>query len=286
MTPKIHLLDSATADQIAAGEVVERPSSVVKELVENALDAEATRIEVDLEEGGRKLIRISDNGEGMGPEDLALSIKRHATSKIRRAQDLEAVATFGFRGEALPSIASVSKFTLTTRTATGEACQIKVEGGQAGQVGPASRAQGSTVEVRNLFYNTPARLKFLKTDGTEVSRAMADLSQQALGHPGAAFHVSVDGKKNLELPAVKEPIQRLEQLWGRSLTQVALPVEGNEEGVSVRGWIAPPQHARGNRTGQWLFVNGRVVEHRQLGFHLAQAFGSLLPHGRCPGDRS
>ena len=282
MIPKIHLLDSATADQIAAGEVVERPSSVVKELVENSLDAGAVRIELDLEEGGRKLIRVSDDGEGMGPEDLALSVKRHATSKIRRAQDLEAVATFGFRGEALPSIASVSHFMLTTRTASGEACQIRVEGGRAGAVSPASRAQGSTVEVRDLFYNTPARLKFLKTDGTEVSRALADLSQQALGHPQASFHVRVDNKKSLELPAVKEAQQRLEQLWGRSLAQVALPVEGAEEGLSVRGWIAPPQQARSNRTGQWLFVNGRVVEHRQLGFHLAQAFGSLLPHGRYP----
>ena len=280
--PKIQLLDSATADQIAAGEVVERPSSVVKELVENALDAGATRIDVDLEEGGRKLIRVSDNGEGMGPEDLALSVKRHATSKIRQAADLAQIRSFGFRGEALPSIASVSHFVLNSRSADGGAHQLEVDGGQVGKVAPASRAQGSTVEVRGLFYNTPARLKFLKTDGTETSRALADLSQQALAHPGTAFHVRVDGKASLELAAVPEPAQRLEQLWGRSLAQAALPLDHAEEGLSVSGWVAPPEMSRSNRTGQWLFVNGRVVEHKQLGFHLAQAFGSLLPHGRYP----
>jgi DNA mismatch repair protein MutL len=280
--PKIQLLDSATADQIAAGEVVERPSSVVKELVENALDAGATRIDVDLEEGGRKLIRVSDNGLGMGPEDLALSIKRHATSKIRQASDLAHIDSFGFRGEALPSIASVSRFTLTTREAEGTAHQIQVEGGQMGTLSPASRAQGSTVEVRGLFYNTPARLKFLKSDGTELSRALADLSQQSLAHPQTSFQVQVDGKASLQLPAVAEAFQRLDQLWGRSLAQAALPVEHSEEGLSVRGWVAPPQLSRSNRSGQWLFVNGRVVEHRQLGFHLSQAYGSLLPHGRYP----
>jgi DNA mismatch repair protein MutL len=280
--PKIQLLDSATADQIAAGEVVERPSSVVKELVENALDAGATRVEVDLEEGGRKLIRVSDNGEGMGPEDLALSVKRHATSKIRQASDLASIRSFGFRGEALPSIASVSHFTLSSRSAGGDAHQLSVDGGVVGSVAPAGRAQGSTVEVRSLFFNTPARLKFLKSDPTENSRALSDLSQQALSHPLTSFQVRVDGKASLELPAVAERGQRLEQLWGRSLAQAALKVEHREGDLRVHGWVAPPQLSRSNRAGQWLYVNGRVVEHRQLGFHLGQAFGSLLPHGRHP----
>jgi DNA mismatch repair protein MutL len=279
---KIQLLPSTVADQIAAGEVVERPSSVVKELVENALDAGATRVEVDLEQAGKRLIRVSDDGEGMGPEDLALSIKRHATSKIRRSEDLQDLRSFGFRGEALPSIASVSKFRLSSRArGAAEGAGLRVDGGQVDGPSPEGRAVGSTVEVRDLFFNTPARLKFLKNDATEAGRAQSDLSQLSLAHPGVAFQLRQDGRLALDLPAAPGA-QRLAGLWGQSLAGAALAVEHSEGGMRVAGWVAPPQLSRGNRAMQWLYVNQRPVEHRGLGFQMSQAYGSLLPHGRHP----
>jgi DNA mismatch repair protein MutL len=280
---RIHLLDAVVSDQIAAGVVVERPSSVVKELVENALDAGARRLRIELEDAGRKLIRVSDDGEGMDPDDLVLSVRRHATSKIRSADDLQSLSSFGFRGEALPSIASVSQFLISSRTAgAAEGARLVVDGGSAGPAQPDGRAQGTTVEVRRLFFNTPARLKFLKSDSTESGRVTADLSQIALAHPTVAFQLSHDGKTSLDLPSAS-PNERLAQLWGRSLAGEALAVDyAEEDGLRVHGWCAPPQLSRGNRGGQWLYVNGRPVEHRQLGYHLAQAYGSLLPHGRHP----
>jgi DNA mismatch repair protein MutL len=279
--PKIALLDPTVSDQIAAGEVVERPSSVVKELVENALDAGARSVRVEVEEAGRALIRVADDGEGMDVEDLALSVKRHATSKIRVAADLLDLSSFGFRGEALPSIASVSQLRMHTKAkGSDEAWSLDVDGGRVGSPRPLGRSQGTTVEVRRLFYNTPARLKFLKSDGTETGRIQADLSQTALAHPEAAFQLVLDGRSALDLPATAQGSERLRQLWGASLAGAALAVDHEENGVRVRGWVAPPQLSRGQRSGQWLYVNGRVVEHRQLGFHLSQAFGSLLPHGR------
>jgi DNA mismatch repair protein MutL len=279
---KIQLLPSTVADQIAAGEVVERPSSVVKELVENYLDAGAAKVEVDLEQAGKRLIRVSDDGEGMGPEDLALSIRRHATSKIRRSEDLQDLRSFGFRGEALPSIASVSKFRLSSRArGSAEGAALQVEGGEVSAPRPEGRAVGSTVEVRDLFFNTPARLKFLKNDATEAGRAQSDLSQLSLAHPGVAFQLRQDGRLALDLP-VAAGAERLAGLWGPSLANAALAVEHSEAGVSVTGWVAPPQLSRGNRALQWLYVNQRPVEHRGLGFQLSQAYGSLLPHGRHP----
>jgi len=281
--PKIALLDSAVSDQIAAGEVVERPSSVVKELVENALDAGAAQVRVEVEEAGRGLIRVADDGEGMDVEDLILSVRRHATSKIREASDLNGLVSFGFRGEALPSIASVSLMRLVTRArGSVQAWGLDVEGGHVGAPGPQGRSEGTTVEVRRLFYNTPARLKFLKSDATETGRIQTDVGQMALAHPGVAFHLELAGRTALDLPAAagNGGAERLRQLWGGSLSGAALPVDHAENGVRVHGWVAPPQLSRGQRSGQWLYVNGRVVEHRQLGFHLSQAFGSLLPHGR------
>jgi DNA mismatch repair protein MutL len=278
--PRIRLLDSTVADQIAAGEVVERPSSVVKELVENALDAGARRISVEIEEAGRKLIRVADDGDGMDAEDLALSVKRHATSKIRSAADLLALSSFGFRGEALPSIASVSQFMISSRArGADEGARLVVDGGSVGARQPDGRAVGTTVEVRRLFFNTPARLKFLKADATESAKIVSDLSQTALAHPGVAFQLSHGARRLLDLP-VGEAQARLAQLWGRSLADAALPVDLTEEGLRVHGWCAPPQQSRSNRSGQWLFINGRPVEHKQLGYHLGQAYGSLMPHGR------
>lgn len=280
--PKIQLLESAVSDQIAAGEVVERPSSVVKELLENSIDAGARRLRVELEECGRRLIRVSDDGEGMDAEDLSLCVKRHATSKIRSAADLFSLRSFGFRGEALPSIASVSQFRLSSRQkGASQGYCIEVEGGRLGESRPAGRAEGTTVEVRQLFFNTPARLKFLKAPATELNRVQSEMAQLALAHPGLAFQLSSDGRTLMDLES-SSPEGRLRQLWGASLADAALPVEHTEAGLAIRGWVAPPQHCRSNRSGQWLYVNGRPVEHRLCGFHLGQAFGSLLPHGRHP----
>jgi DNA mismatch repair protein MutL len=279
--PKIQLLDSTVSDQIAAGEVVERPSSVVKELVENALDAGAASVRVDLEEAGRALIRVSDDGEGMDREDLRLSVLRHATSKIRSSADLAHLDSFGFRGEALPSIASVSRLRLVSRArGAGEGYALDVEGGAVGAPRPQGRAEGSTVEVRSLFYNVPARLKFLKSDATESGRIHTELGQMALARPEVAFNLTQDGRSVLDLPKAGEPLQRLAKLWGASLAGAALAVNHAESGLRVWGWVAPPQLSQARRSGQWLYVNGRVVEHRLLGYQLGQAFGSLLPHGR------
>ena len=279
--PKIQLLDSTVSDQIAAGEVVERPSSVVKELVENALDAGAASVRVDLEEAGRGLIRVSDDGEGMEAEDLALSVLRHATSKIRSSADLARLDSFGFRGEALPSIASVSMLRLLSRALGAEQGHVlDVEGGKVGVLRPQGRAQGSTVEVRRLFYNVPARLKFLKADSTESGRINTEMGQMALARPDVAFSLSHDGRSVLDLPRTGDPLQRLAKLWGASMASAALAVDHSEFGLRVWGWVAPPQLSQARRSGQWLYVNGRVVEHRLLGYQLSQAFGSLLPHGR------
>ncbi len=281
--PTIRLLDPAVSDRIAAGEVVERPSSVVKELVENALDAGASTVGVEVERAGRSLIRVSDDGSGMAREDLELSVLRHATSKIASAEDLERLGTFGFRGEALPSIASVCELTITTHAEGDESgWRLGVDGGRTLGTAPAARARGTTVEARGLFRHTPARLKFLKSDATESGRMLAELSRMALARPDVGFTLVLDGRTALEAPRGEGAQARLARLWGGTLAAAALPVDHSEAGVRVHGWVAPPALARGARTGQWLYVHGRLVEHRQLGFHLSQAYGSLLPHGRHP----
>ncbi len=281
---KIIVLDQATANQIAAGEVVERPSSVVKELVENSIDASATRIDIDLEHAGRGLIRVSDNGLGMDAQDLTLSIKRHATSKLSNAAALNQVSTFGFRGEALPSIASVSRFEISSRAqGSNEAYLFKVEGGQEAQIQPASMSHGTQVLVRDLFYNTPARLKFLKSDTTELSRIEASLRHLALAHPQIAFKLRIDGQVALDYPRAQQgAAERVGQILGSGFLGESVTFDETRGELRVWGWAGKPALARGQRSGQYLLVNRRAVEHRQLGFLLAQAYGSLLPHGRHP----
>lgn len=281
--PTIHLLDSATADQIAAGEVVERPSSVVKELTENSLDAGATRVDVELEAAGRELIRVSDDGSGMDAADLALSVKRHATSKIRDSTDLSRLRSFGFRGEALPSIASVSHFEIQSR-AVGSAVgqRLRVDGGAESQLEECSWPQGTRVEARQLFFNTPARLKFLKSDSTELERASRDLLALAVAHPQVAFRLRHGERQLLDLPRTHDSRQRLAQAWGASTLDQCLPLSYEGHGMRLHGWAGRPQLNRSNRSGQWLFVNKRAVEHRSLGFTLAQAYGALVPAGRHP----
>src|SRR5262245_46210244 len=217
MPRRIAILPDAVADQIAAGEVVERPASVVKELVENALDAGATRVRIELENGGKTLIEVSDDGWGMGKEDAVLALDRHATSKIKTAQDLVGVRTFGFRGEALPSIASVSRFELTTAEANAEATHLVVTGGRIERVEATARQTGTTVSVRTLFFNTPARRKFLRSVSSEARAAFEAVATLALTHPEAGFELMLDGRNRLNVPPGETLSERLASVWGSDL---------------------------------------------------------------------
>ena len=258
MSRTIHVLPDAVANQIAAGEVVERPASVVKELVENALDASARRVEVVLEGGGKRAIRVADDGWGMGREDALLSLDRHATSKIRKAEDLRGVATFGFRGEALPSIASVSRMKLETR-ARGEevGTGIRVEGGRIADVGDVARTRGTTVEVGRLFFNAPARAKFLRSPAVET-RAVSDaMTGLALANPGVAFLVRSDDRVLLDLPEAADLPERVAQLWGEEAAAELVPVHGEEGELRLRGLVQRPDRARPGFRRAHLFVAGR-----------------------------
>ncbi len=223
--PLISILPSAVADQIAAGEVVERPSSVVKELVENSVDAGATVIEISLEDGGRKLIRVSDDGSGMSAEDVPLALARHGTSKIRKASDLVGVSTFGFRGEALPAIASVSQFEIQTAAADGAGTSIRVTGGQIAAASQVARRRGTTVSVSQLFYNIPARLKFLRSARSEWRSAVESLTALALTQPGVRINLTHDGKSALTLPPVSSVRSRLGAIWGGRYAEDLLDVD-------------------------------------------------------------
>src|SRR5215213_5375734 len=237
MTRRIAILPDAVADQIAAGEVVERPASVVKELVENALDAGATEVRVTLENGGKTLIQVSDDGTGMGREDAVLALDRHATSKVRSAADLVGVATFGFRGEALPAIASVSRLTLGTHDGTGEGTELTVTGGRLDRVEPTARQRGTTVTVRSLFFNTPARRKFLRSAASETRAAHEALATLALAHPATGFELHVDGTCRLVVPAGQEAAERLAGVWGRDLAGTLVPVHYAMGAFRVGGYI-------------------------------------------------
>jgi DNA mismatch repair protein MutL len=278
---KIHILDAAVSNQIAAGEVVERPASVVKELVENSLDAGSTRVDVELEGHGQRLIRVTDDGTGMSPQDMALSVRRHATSKISSSAELMAIRSFGFRGEALPSIASVSRFAMASREASSqEAWQLCVTAGTEAALEPAALSQGTRIEVRDLFFNTPARLKFLKSPSTESGRVQLDILRLAIPQPQVAFSLRLDGKLSMEFPKVDSLAERLGQALGLGFLADSLAVDAQSGSLGVKGWAGRPGQHRSNRSGQHLFVNGRAVEHRLFGFTLSQAYGSLIPHGR------
>ncbi|MCX8157036.1 MAG: DNA mismatch repair endonuclease MutL [Verrucomicrobiae bacterium] len=304
---RIRLLPEHVANQIAAGEVVERPASVVKELVENALDAQATRIVVEIQAGGRSLIRVTDDGIGMSRDDALLSLERHATSKIQRAEDLAAIATMGFRGEALPSIASVSRFILTTREHPGpdgqpvEATQIVVHGGKIMEVHAAGAPPGTCVEVRQLFYNLPARRKFLRSEETEAAHIQHYLTLAALAHPAVAFTYLKEGRMVWQLPALSgvEPLralrERLRALYGEVGQLLALDAQGviaagemEEEApperpeVRLWGYIGAPGVSRATRAEQHLFVNRRPVENRGLNAALLEAYHTALMKGRYP----
>ena len=255
---KILLLAKAVADQIAAGEVVERPASVVKELVENALDAGAESITVDLEDGGRGLIRVIDDGAGMDAEDALLAVERHATSKIRVASDLVGVSTYGFRGEALSAIASVSRFELETATAGGgDGTHLVIHGGRLEKRQALARQHGTTITVRQLFYNTPARRKFLKSQRSETRAAVDALTTLALGRLDLHFRLSSDGRTLLDAPPVSSVADRIALLFGADLCSQLLPVDRPVGDITVRGFIQRPSEARPSGRKTFLFVNGR-----------------------------
>lgn len=285
---KIELLNPQLINQIAAGEVVERPASVVKELVENAIDAGSTKIIVEIKGGGINKIKISDNGCGMSTDDAYLSLQRHATSKIRTLEDLLAVNTMGFRGEALASIASVSRLTLRTQQETDSSgVEIVTEGGQILRESPVGISHGTEIEISDLFFNTPVRLKFLKTEQTEYQNILDVVIQAALSHPGIAFkliHEKDEGEIRipLDLPATRDQLVRIRGVLGQSVTDDVIEVFYGGSGLGIRGYIGKPQLSRANRSMQYFFVNGRPISSHVLSYAVKQAYHSLLPKERYP----
>jgi DNA mismatch repair protein MutL len=280
---RIRILQETVANQIAAGEVVERPASVVKELVENALDSGASRIRVEIEGGGADRIRISDDGSGMEREDSKLAFERHATSKIRSAADLAAIHTFGFRGEALPSIASVSNTTLTTATGSADGgWRVRVHRGRLVDVEPASHPRGTTVEVENLFRNAPARRKFLRTAATETAQIADRVTRIAAAHPAAAFVLASGGRELLNWPAVSSVHERLAQIVGEAVSGALVTVEHRSGRMRASGLASVPSLHRPTARDQNLYVNARPVRDRRLLHAIGQAYASLLPRGRYP----
>jgi DNA mismatch repair protein MutL len=280
---KIRIHPSTLADQIAAGEVVERPASVVKELVENAIDAGARRVEVEIESGGRRLIRVVDDGCGMIPDDARLALKRHATSKIAAAEDLWGLRTFGFRGEALPSIAAVARLTLSTKTAgAGAGFRLLVEAGVEVDAREAGIPDGTQVEVRDLFFNTPARQKFQKSEATEAANVSEAMLRLALAHPEVHFRLRTAGRLALDLPVHHELGERVRAALARRGASVLHEAEGEEGGHQVRAFLAGPDEASATPRSTFLFVGGRFVRDRSLLHALAFGYGALLEKGRYP----
>src|SRR6266576_3955539 len=281
---RIRLLPDIVASQVAAGEVVERPASVVKELIENSIDAGARKIEILIRRGGISLIRVADDGCGMDRDDALLSLERHATSKIRTAADLAAIATLGFRGEALPSIASVSRFRLTTREPDPVAgTEIIVAGGKIETVRDGGEAPGTQIEVRSIFYNLPARRKFLRSENTESRNLEHQLHLQATGHPEIAFAFVRDERVVFQLPPAPSLLDRIRDLHGKDLVNRLLAVvEGDDPKLRIRGLIGQAGVSRQTRAQQLVFVNGRAVENPVLTVALREGYHTALMKGQFP----
>ncbi len=282
--PKIRVLPDILASQVAAGEVVERPASVVKELVENSIDAGAREIRVDVDRGGSALIRVSDDGCGMSREDALLSLERHATSKLRTAGDLAAIMTLGFRGEAVPSIASVSRFRIVTRETDAVAgTEILVDGGKIRDVRDAGCAPGTIIEAKALFFNMPARRKFLRAETTEAAHVEHQLRLHALAAPHVRFRLRRDDREIFDLPAAAKAVDRVRHLLGAELSRELIPLpltHGN--GISIEGFLLPASHARKGRRHQFVFLNGRPVEDPVISRALAEGFRGALADGLYP----
>ena len=280
--PHIIQLDRHVADLIAAGEVVERPASAVKELVENAVDAGATQITVEVQNGGMTFLRVTDNGCGIAPEDAPTAFLRHATSKIRTKEDLAAIGTLGFRGEALAAISSVSRIDLLTKTAEAEGVSLHLEGGVVTSQQPAGCPQGTTILVRDLFFNTPARMKFMKSDSAESSAIAAVVQQQALAHPEISFRLIRDGETQLQTSGDGERLAAIYTVFGRELAKNMLAVNSTWEKFHVTGYITKPTATRGNRALQYFFLNGRFIRSRLLSAALEEAYRNQMMTGRFP----
>jgi DNA mismatch repair protein MutL len=279
----IQLLPEELIDQIAAGEVVERPASVVKELCENALDAGARQIAVEIQEGGTRLVQVSDDGGGMSLDDARRSLLRHATSKLRDAAGLNAIATMGFRGEALTAIASVSRFTLTTRAAGAlGAVRLKLEGGGDPTIEEVGAPLGTRVEVQDLFFNTPARRKFLKRVQTETQRAVEVVAQLMLARPDVGFTFSANGKRLLTSSPGADPRDRVALALGRDVHAHLVPIEGRRGEVAVTGFVTSPDYSGTTSQRIHIFVNRRAIRDRSLVHAVGRAFANLLPPGRYP----
>jgi len=279
----IKILPEILSNKIAAGEVVERPAAVVKELVENALDAGSTRVVVDVEKGGRSLIRVSDNGAGMGHDDALLALERYATSKIFKDRDLFSINTLGFRGEALPSIAAVSRFNLTTRAAVADSgTEIVVEGGKIKNVSEVGVPRGTMVTVRQLFFNTPARRKFLKTIGTEMGHIADMIARIALGNPAVQFRLTHNDKIVKNWSAASQPFDRIVDVLGSDLKNSLHAIEFLNNGIAIAGWISSPRVTRRTSRAIFIYVNGRFVSDRIVQHALFEGYSQRLVKGQFP----
>lgn len=283
----IKILPETLINKIAAGEVVERPASVVKELIENSIDAGADEIIIDILHGGKRLIRVSDNGIGMTKEDAILAFERHATSKIYEEGDLEKIGTMGFRGEALPSIASVSKVLMITSKKGASGTRIEIEGGKILRVSEAPPSSGTTVEVRDLFFNTPARLAFLKGLNTELSHIVGIVESEALGHPDISFTLNHNRKVFISLPGAKNFIERIHQIYGRDLVENLLevrsdPLARDHSKITIVGYISKPPYSRADRSLQAIFINRRPVKNPVISHAIAEGYHSLMMKERYP----
>ena len=282
----IRLLPSALVDQIAAGEVVERPASLVKELVENSLDAGARRIEVDCEAGGMSLVRVLDDGHGIPEDELPLAVQRHATSKIATALDLAAIRSMGFRGEALPSIGSVARLRIASRAAgAARGAELRIDGGEMQPTAPSAQPQGTLVEVRDLFFNLPARRKFLRAESTELGHIARLVERFALARFDVAFRLRHGGRVLIDAPLAETPLlqrARIASIMGEAFMDGALPIDRQAGRVSLRGWLGQPQAARAASDQQFAYVNGRAVRDRLLANAIRLGYRDVLYHGRQP----
>ena len=280
---KIKILPEILSNKIAAGEVVERPASVVKELVENSLDAGSSRIMIDIDQGGRSLIRVSDNGGGMSRDDALLALERYATSKIYSDQDLFDIRTLGFRGEALPSIAAVSRFSLTTREASADVgTEIRVEGGKILNVTETGAPRGTLVTVKQLFFNTPARRKFLKTIGTEMGHIAERIASIALGHPGVQFRLTRNDKILKDWPVTASPFERVVDVLGSDLKSSLHAIRLQSNGMTISGWLSSPRAHRRTSRAIYIYVNGRFVRDRIVQHALFEGYSQRLVKGQFP----
>jgi len=280
---KIKVLDELLVNKIAAGEVIERPASVVKELVENAIDAGATQVSVHIEDGGKRLIRIADDGLGMNQDDLRLAVTPHATSKIEKEDDLFSIATMGFRGEALPSIGAVSRMRIVSRpTDDIEGAEIIVAAKKIEQSRSAGCRVGTMVEIRDLFFNVPARRKFLKATSTEVGHINELFARLALAHRGVGFELTNNARVTHQIPASAGIVERIAALFGRDLADALIPIERRERGMLIEGYVAPPALSRSSGSWQYIFLNSRYIRDRFVGHAVREAYRGLMEHSRQP----